>query len=103
MRQTAHFWFFRVERPEYLKKVDMLCTLEVATNLNLLREERHVHQLTLSGFRRAWLRISQNRLFRRPGVFHPGTTPQTLSLSRVRLRGSPCAGAQGSLPADHSH
>src|SRR5450755_1865449 len=26
---TPHFWFFRMERLEVLKKMDMLCTLEV--------------------------------------------------------------------------
>jgi hypothetical protein len=47
--------FFRIERLEPLKKVDMVCTLEVSQNN--LRGESHVHQPNVSHVRHSWLRV----------------------------------------------
>src|SRR5437763_1210057 len=95
------FGFIRIERMGVLKKVDMVCTLEVKQNN--LREESHVHELTVSHVRHPWLRVPQDRFFRGPRLLHHGATPRTLPLSRVRLGGRAWPGTQGSLLANGAH
>src|SRR3984893_10774840 len=66
---------------------------------NNLREENHVHQLTVSRVRHSWLRVLQSRFFRGPRVLHHRTTPRTLPLLGMRFGGGPCPGAEGPLLA----
>src|SRR5947207_13140752 len=85
----------RAEGLEVLNNADMVRTLEVKQNN--LREENHVHQLTVSGVRRSWLPLSLHGLLRGPRVFQSRPAPRKVSLSRLRFGGGPWPGTQGTL------
>src|SRR2546426_4011059 len=55
-RLGGDLWLFRAKRLEFLKKADMVCTLEVSNKR--LREENHVHELTVSRLRRSRLPLA---------------------------------------------
>src|SRR5271155_4039805 len=92
--------FFRIERIVVLKMRTWFALLKLAKNN--LREENHVHQLTLSFLWHSWLRVSSNRVCRGPHDLHHRATPRPSSLSHVRLAGGPRPGARRPAPADRA-
>src|SRR5260221_11916821 len=85
----------RIEHLELLKKRTWFALLKLAKNN--LREENHVHQLTVSRLWHSGLPASQHQLLRGQCLVPPGTNPGKVSLPRIRLYAGPWPGNKGAL------
>src|SRR5260370_29853171 len=80
-------WLIRIEHLELLKKRTWFALLKLVKNN--LREENHVHQLTVSRLWHSGLPANLHQLLLGQCLVPPGTNPGKVSLPRMRLCGGP--------------